>query len=298
MDPAQQSVTPEIIDPWIVDPLLPNDISFLLETEIGELHWLEQSLLMAQLSRLAYFGPDAINAIVAKAGFHVCDFIDREGAQAYILRSHHDLIIVARGTEPNQWDDLRADANAMPVLLDIGRVHAGFHGEVDHLWPLVEESIRDNRLPTYFTGHSLGAAMAMVLAGRCKKSNIYSNPRALFTFGSPRVGNNRYIHYVDLTHYRWVNNNDIVTRIPPRWLGYRHSGYELYIDHTGRLRRVFSWTRSLDRFKGLLQSLRRGKLDYLADHSMVEYILNIRRCLAEYREGAKLPTPKIKLQDG
>ncbi len=283
---------------WISDRLIPNDISIALSHPIAQLHWLEQSLLMAQLSRLAYFPPTQIESIASNAGISVCEFLDRDGAQAYLFSNEHDLVIVARGTEPNQWDDLRADANALTVLLDVGRVHKGFNGEVEHLWPLIEKRIANNTRPTYFAGHSLGAAMAMVCAGRCKFSSISTNPRALFTFGSPRVGNKRYIHAVQLAHYRWVNNNDIVTRVPPRWLGYRHSGIELYLDHNGNLKKVYSWSRSKDRFKGLIKSLRRWKLDYLADHSMVDYILNIRKLVMALHAGRKFPDPKIQLPPG
>lgn len=250
---------------------------------------------MAEFSRLAYFSPSDILSIANKAGINVVDLIDRDGAQAYIFANDFDMIIVARGTEPNQWDDLRADANAWTVLVEIGRVHSGFNGEVDHLWPIVEQRIKENKLPTYFTGHSLGAAMSTVCAARCKASSIATNPQSLFTFGSPRVGNRRYIKSTGLPHYRWVNNNDIVTRVPPRWMGYIHSGYELYLDHKGRLRKVYSWSRSKDRFIGLIKSLRKRKLDYLSDHSMVEYILAIEALVDAYRGGKKFPDPKVNV---
>lgn len=250
---------------------------------------------MAEFSRLAYFSPDRILSIANKAGIDVVDFIDRDGAQAYIFANDFDMVIVARGTEPNQWDDLRADANAWTVLVEMGRVHSGFNGEVNHLWPMIEKRIKENRRPTYFTGHSLGAAMSTVCAARCKASSIVTNPQSLFTFGSPRVGNRRYLKAADLPHYRWVNNNDIVTRIPPRWLGYWHSGHELYLDHRGRLRKVYSWSRSKDRFIGLIKGLRKRKLDYLSDHSMVEYILAIEALVDAYRGGKAFPDPKVKV---
>ncbi len=60
--------------------------------------------------------------------------------------------------------------------------------------------------------------MATICAGRCKLAEIPSNPTGLFTFGSPRVGTTRYINYVRIPHYRWVNNNDIVARVlQPGW---------------------------------------------------------------------------------
>ena len=94
--------------------------------------------------------------------------------------------------------------------------------------------------------------MATICARRCKLSYIKSNPRALFTYGSPRVGNGRYVNYVQYEAYRWVNNNDIVTRVPPGWLGYRHKGQEVYLERDGEIRRAHdlaAYERSLARLR-------------------------------------------------
>jgi triacylglycerol lipase len=55
--------------------------------------------------------------------------------------------------------------------------------------------------------------MATICAGRCFLSEIDSLPYALYTYGSPRVGDKRFVNFVELNHARWVNNNDIVTRV-------------------------------------------------------------------------------------
>jgi triacylglycerol lipase len=81
------------------------------------------------------------------------------------------------GTEPNEWNDIKADVNAWTVLAEsVGRVHRGFKEEVDTLWPLMEAALAENNKTTWFTGHSLGAAMAAICAGRCMLSKIESNP--------------------------------------------------------------------------------------------------------------------------
>ncbi len=274
-----------------------NGITLKVDRSLCQWHWLEQSLLFCELSRLTYFPESLVKPIFEDAGITDCQFIDREGAQAYILGNKHDLMILCRGTEPHDWNDLRADANAMTVLFDVGRLHAGFKSEVDELWPIIERVIRENQRPTWFAGHSLGGAMSTICAGRCKLSSIPSNPRALFTYGSPRVGNSAFINAVKLAHYRWVNNNDIVTRIPPRWLGYRHSGFELYCDHRNRLRKVYSWQRSMDRFRGLWQGLFRGSLDYLSDHSNLEYIRILRGLLTDFRSGKRSIEPRVRIDE-
>ena len=149
-------------------------------------------------------------------GFPEIRYYDRDGAQAYIFGNDDDRVIVCRGTEPNDWNDIKADLDLATVIAETaGRVHRGFKREVDDLWPRLEQALVNNTRPLWFTGHSLGGAMATICAGRCQLSYIQSNPRALYTYGSPRVGNRRYVNYVHIEAYRWVNNNDIVTRVPP-----------------------------------------------------------------------------------
>ncbi len=277
--------------------VLPDVLSQLDEhgfpNAISGRHWLEQSLYFAELSRMAYLCDAKSESIFEAAGFTEVEYLDRDGAQAYLLGTRDDLIVVCRGTEPHEWNDLKADANAWSVLAEVGRLHRGFKAEVDDLWPMIERIIRENQRPVWFAGHSLGGAMATVCAGRCKLSSIPSNPKALFTFGSPRVGNRAYIHAVKLPHYRWVHNNDIVARVPPRWMGYRHSGYELYLDSSARLRSVVSWNRFRDHFRGFWTGLLLGKIDYFADHPIRTYIQAIRGAWIEHRNGRKFPEPRI-----
>ncbi len=264
-----------------------------LEHPIDELSLLRQSLLFAQLSKISYYRPDIVNAAISAVGFDDAEFFDRDGAQAYIFTHQHDCIVVCRGTEPHEWNDIKADVNALTVLVETGgRVHRGFKREVDDLWPRLERALKDNTKPLWFAGHSLGGAMATICAGRCKLAEIPSNPAGLFTFGSPRVGTARYINYVKLPHYRWVNNNDIVARVPPPWLGYRHSGRELYFNAFGRLRKYTPWRRFRDRWYGFMLSLRKLQIDHLADHVMVRYIECIKQAIEDEAAGRIKPLLK------
>lgn len=260
-----------------------------LHSPIDELPLLKQALLFAELAKLSYQPPNIVWEATSEIGVEHYEFFDRDGAQAYILANQHDCVVVCRGTEPNEWNDIKADANAVSVLAETaGKVHRGFKKEVDDLWPRLEHSLKDNKKPLWFAGHSLGGAMATICAGRCKLAEIASNPEGLFTYGSPRVGNKRYINFVRLNHYRFVNNNDVVCRVPPSLLGYRHCGRELYFDAKGRLRDYKSWQRFRDRWHGFFLSLRKGQLDHLSDHSMVRYIEYIKQALQDEADG-KLP---------
>tara|TARA_R110002049_G_scaffold2750_2_gene21414 strand:+ start:123774 stop:124733 length:960 start_codon:yes stop_codon:yes gene_type:complete len=242
-------------------------------TPISELSFLRRSLLFAELSMFTYNDEAEAAAAAKLAGFPDSTFYDRDGSQAFRFRNDHDCIIACRGTEPNEWNDIRADANAASVLAEtVGKVHRGFKQEVDDLWPMLETALMTNEQPLWFCGHSLGGAMATICAGRCFLSHIASNPSELFTFGSPRVGDKRYINHVSLDHYRYVNNNDIVTRVPPVLLGYRHCGREVYLDRNGEIKKLGLIMKRRDRWRGFLGGLRRFKVDHFSDHSIHRYI--------------------------
>ena len=269
------------------------DLFSRLTGPIAELTRLQQSLLFAELSQIAYMPPQPALICVRRIGFWESLYFDLDGAQAYRFRSEHDCVVVFRGTQPNEWNDVKADVNAVTVLAEtIGRVHSGFKHEVDVLWPNLESALADNEQPLWFAGHSLGGAMATVCARRCKVLGISSDLEGLFTYGSPRVGNRAYVNYCRLVHFRWVNNNDIVTRVPPAWLGYRHGGREMYIDSYGRVRAVEGWRRVLDRLWGVICGLGRLRIDPFSDHSIEQYITHIHAAVQKQQRAVTLRVPR------
>lgn len=225
---------------------------------------------------IAYMSHHEVLASIEKLGLPKVRFFDRDGSQAYSFANDRDTVVAFRGTEPNEWNDIRADVNAIADLAEtIGRVHRGFKREADDVWPDIANALRDDTNTLWFCGHSLGGAMAAICAGRCKISPDHRDPEALFTFGSPRVGDKRYINYAKLTYYRWVNNNDIVTRVPPCWLGYRHTGQEMYLNAYGKLRKLTGYQRLKDRWRGFWGSIKYGRVDHFSDHSILEYVKHI-----------------------
>jgi triacylglycerol lipase len=255
-----------------------------LDGPIEKLTFLRRSLLFAELSNLSYLSRAEAGQLAYRIGFPEIRFYDRDGAQAYIFANDDDAVVACRGTEPHDWNDLRADLDLSTVVAETkGWVHRGFKREVDDLWPRLEQALVNNTRTLWFTGHSLGGAMAAICAGRCRLSYIRSNPRALFTYGSPRIGSRRYVNYVQLEAYRWVNNNDIVARVPPGWLGFRHKGQEVYLNAYGKIRRVTGWQRVKDRWRGFVRGLRERRFDHFADHSISQYIQHIRAAVEEER---------------
>lgn len=250
---------------------------------------LERALLMAELSMISYLPLEQTEKAAKRLGFSETIFFDNDGSQAYLFANDIDIVIAFRGTEPNEWNDIKADLDATKALAEtVGRVHRGFKKEVDDIWPLLEKMLSANQktLDKYlwFTGHSLGGAMAAICAGRCQLSAIKTYPEQLHTFGSPRVGTKRYINHAKIDYYRWVNNNDVVTRTPPAWMGYRHAGKEMYLDSDGRLKELNPVQRSADLWKGVLSGLKKYEIDYFTDHLIDRYVEYLHQSLLEYQE--------------
>lgn len=96
--------------------------------------------------------------------------------------------------------------------------HAGFYQEALRILPDLEDRLgkRKNRAgPIYFTGHSLGGAVASVLSSIWRERENLMSP---YTFGSPRF------HTADLetlvNGYHHVTANDVVPHLPPKRLGF------------------------------------------------------------------------------
>jgi triacylglycerol lipase len=270
---------PKIIQDVGEEPLvLYSDVRAPLAT----FSFLRRSLAMAELAMIAYNDEAEAKRAALAIGFPEARLIDNDGSQAYRFCNEHDVVLACRGTEPTEWNDIKADANAvMAVVGAVGNVHSGFNREVDDLWPLLEDLVREKAKPVWLCGHSLGGAMATICAYRCKSSSITEDLQELHTFGSPRVGCRRYVRHAELIHYRWVHNNDIVTRVPPPWMGYRHCGNEIYLDRFGKIRRLRGVRRSRDRWRGLISALLKWKIDLIADHSIGLYAKHIADAVQE-----------------
>ena len=243
---------------------------------IEKLSFKEKSLLFAKLSSIAYNNTKEAKSQAKRLGFTTIEFYEKDGAQAYRFMNKTDLVIACRGTQPTEFNDLKADLKAIPVMAEtVGRVHIGFKTEVDDLWPMIEEDINRKTNVTktlWFCGHSLGAAMATIMASRAKHNVELNDPVELFTYGSPRVGWREYCNSLNVIHHRWKNNNDIVTTVPLAVMGFKHHGECHYINAYGNVRNPTGWQMFKDRMRGMWMGIKKGKIDNFGDHSMVEYI--------------------------
>lgn len=213
----------------------------------------DQSVLFARLSNLAYKNPTEGVQLFNKAGFSKVTYFEYGGSNAYVVENDTDVVIACRGTEVKEWNDVKADLNIKLINSPdgTGKIHEGFAKYTGKIWEKIKTHVapmQDKNL--WVTGHSLGAAMATLMARECTLDNTLRTPSALFTYGSPRVGNRDFINNFNahITHHRWVNDGDIVTKVPfSPW--YYHCGTMHHIGNDGTVivnyHRNISWTRVL-----------------------------------------------------
>jgi hypothetical protein len=147
-----------------------------------------------------------------------------------LIGERPDAVVLAfAGTDPGIWQNLVTDFTPVPqagsdVHDGFGLAAAAAEPETDRAIQLAAQSGK----PLFITGHSLGAALAALAALRA--SNAGMPPRAIYTFGMPRVGGPRFgTSYGDLARitYRLVHGIDLVSRVPPSSLGFHHVGHLL-----------------------------------------------------------------------
>jgi len=230
---------------------------------------LETANKHAQMADIAYKDAKEAKKVYKKLGYPGHSFLEVDGAQCHIVWNGdtNKMAICFRGTEPSELSDVRADLNALPKKsMTDGWVHSGFRGELDKLWEDILKKI--NLMSNYeltICGHSLGAAMATICTSRIEE---FKKVRELYTFGSPRAGTRSFVRGIKTTHWRFVNNNDVVTTVPLALMGYKHHGSLCYINHYGNIRKMTLWQRIKDKFRGL----RSGLLDGVKDHGMGNYV--------------------------
>jgi hypothetical protein len=205
---------------------------------------------------------------------------DRDGTQGFLAEGPDFAVLAFRGS-----DDLAAwvtNLNALPApWRGGGKAHRGFAAALDAVWPEVEAALARSARPLLCTGHSLGAALATLAASLRPEA-------ALYTFGSPRVGDGGFETATRRRPghaARFVNHRDVVCRLPSARLGYRHVGEVFVIDRLGRVyarrprhRGVTELLASA--FEGRpwdLAPLLAGSLPReLADHAPINYVSALR----------------------
>jgi len=174
------------------------------------------------------------------------------GTQAVFATGDNFAILAFRGTERDDPHDIISDADLAlspepnyrlnekdpaPVLGHLSfvthlfdppcLVHTGFQKALNRVWPKTHAAVMEYRhenpdAEICFTGHSLGAALAVLAFSRFTDKDF-----SLYTFGCPRVGDaafrDRVLSNPGRGIFRYVNFNDAVVHVPLESLLYRQT---------------------------------------------------------------------------
>ena len=233
-----------------------------------------QLLTFAHIASITYEDAKAAKPKFKALGYTVVEFFDIDNAQAYLLKGSDGTHVLSfRGTEVTEPSDVLADLTFGKNIEAIGgKIHVGFKGEINKLWPTLEKAMA-NIDSLYVTGHSLGAAMATIAAGRMQAKVI-----ALVTFGSPRVGNKEFVNALKIQHYRVHNNCDDVTKVPFSLMGFAHHGTHVYMNYYGEFRNLTPWQQVKDMIRSRAKAYTKGQKFLGAyDHMMANYIAKLQK---------------------
>jgi len=202
--------------------------------------------LLAEASSKAYRKPDDFLSWYQKFGEGEPDFIEKGGTKAYCFETDKERVLVFRGSVLHSLKDWQRDANLNKMDCEEGGyVHEGFAEALDLIWSPVRKWLSTaGEKQIYLTGHSLGGALAVLAASRIDGAAIH-----VCTFGQPRVGDADFAKgcqkKLGRRYYRFVHHRDVVPKIPPYTLGYRHFGREFRIVK-GRVTEVTNGVETVD----------------------------------------------------
>jgi triacylglycerol lipase len=268
--------------------------------------WLADATLAAYLETL-----DTTKKAFRATGLEV-EQICKGKTQLYMAYNQNFVIVTFRGTRLNRLQDLLSDILtdlncSLVTFEDSGCVHQGFNNELSIIWDslylrLIQLYEENSKRTFWFTGHSLGAALATLAAHKTVKKNARIDVRGVYTFGSPCVGDKFFkkTYLLNSQTYRFVNSNDYVARLlsvgiypHPKLVltQYHHVGNVKYIDSKYQIHHdIEFWQRLVDSFEGSFKHIYeiakrfRFKLnweeieipiDHFAYHAPIYYAIHI-----------------------
>lgn len=246
-------------------------------------------LALGEAASLAYENEDTFKSKAAEWRMEVTFIEDAPtDTQCFVAGGARAIFVAFRGTQSDKLQDLLTDGNIKLVDHPFGKVHKGFNDSFRSIWTEVKDQIRAYQTAgqsVWFTGHSLGGALATLATAEMM---VDDRPvHGMYTFGQPRVGNpdfaDRFNMRIGGSAFRYVNNNDIVTRVPPRQvpalkLEYRHVGAMKYFDSEGVLHEDRArWFRFLDTLQATFDDFKAMLKENVGDHSMSLYLDNLER---------------------
>jgi len=187
----------------------------------GDVPW-QVAEILGTTSKAAYLDAKDARTEFRKIGFDNVTSVVAGSMVLYVLTKVRLTVLVFRGTD--DLDDWLVNLKVKSRKVDGGYIHTGFYDAYQTLRSKLRAALKDaDPEHLWITGHSLGGALAVVCAHDLGQAKI--DVDGVVTFGQPMVAKKdlaRFLSQRLSKHYaRFVNNADIVPRIPPP---YSHFG--------------------------------------------------------------------------
>ncbi len=184
----------------------------------------EHGLTFCYLSHIAYHKKNYIESRLFDAGAkHVV--VDTETHAEFFTAEFEEFRVVSfRGTFES-WTDIAYDLMFWKKEFYGIRAHYGFVCYIEKILDRIQRSLAgtDKSKPIYYTGHSLGGALAILYS-------LVETPVGIYTYGSPQVsGGHKFEYHFDggkINHDRYCVDTDPIPMLPSCLFGYSHAGYE------------------------------------------------------------------------
>lgn len=208
----------------------------------------------AKCAKIAYLANGEIEA--KRMGFSYHPIVN-QSAVCWVGHKGFKTVVAIRGTvlSRTRFANLEVSLQTDQVpWMGPGRVHEGYHKSMWHIFRDLKKEV-DGRETVYFTGHSMGAAIAL-LAGSLLPST------RIFCFASPRVGDQEFSQNIgqDIRITRFENRGDFLTKYPFKGVikGEKEKQKGRYV-HAGRTVRLLSFGHSMDAYLEGLTMKKKGR---------------------------------------
>jgi hypothetical protein len=205
---------------------------------------------MAWMSQLAYETdePEKIAKILQSFGLALVEggvlveesktVLPKASTHCFVASHPMAVIVAFAGTDPVSLANWISDFDAhLDVTTDTAE---GYEVAADVVWSELKQLLEQCVPPggkVFVTGHSLGGALAALIANRIG-TELQADVDAVYTFGMPRPGNKAfaelYNQQLGMRTYRLIHGDDIVPTVAPTSFGFRHLGRVLNCERQGR----------------------------------------------------------------
>ena len=242
----------------------------------------DRSVRYAQCCSAAFSAPAIAYILFDELGYsNVREIVNEDtSTTAYVMTGHGSTVVVFKASK--ELRDWVTNFNVRLTPLSwwhSTQVHKGFlkafSSIMDDLRVVLMEPKYEG--PITFAGHSLGGALAQVAA-----SYFYDQIVDVMTYGAPRVFDAKGAAYFNsvIPHFRHEVSGDAIVRMPKPFMGYRHTGYHIFLTkNDGCLTNPSTAVQFKHNFRDIINEIRTWSWASWEDHKIALYIRKIKQCL-------------------